>query len=633
MRTTVNRALVFLLGAGTLVAPVIAQKSALKKALPANTILFVSAPDLDRSIEEMMEMPLARMWREQEVQDFFGDLLKLAEKKVEEGLEQGRRAHASGEFPFDPDQLMKLRVHGFTMAVTELDLRKTEQGIRPRVGIAVHLNFGDSASKWREIIDFGIGVLEQKAQNEIERKDAEIGGVKMTSLLPKEGDFGDLGLHWAWMGDGLMLSTLGEGLRSSITAMAADKAVLTDAKNYKESFRPLDSQGAELEVFVQPGALIEFGLKALAMAKAEEPDFPAMIDVEGVARAVDALGLNSVLASAETMSYADGRSLSNGYTYSPEPIRKGLFAGGNKQLSLDFLRWVPKDVASFEACTFDLAAIYDAVEAGLKAYNEDFAGQLLGQLKNYEEQIGVNLKEDLVGAFGNEFVMWSMPSAGLMSTPEMSVLVKIKDEQRLLKALQTIAKLTNNLVEIEAAERRGIMVHRVVVNYDPSGEIGMNPFDMFSPNFAFKNGYLVGGFSTSDIKRTFARMDREDDDPKDDVRGNVEFAPYLSKLPEGGLTSLSFTDWKANFESLYQMLTSAAAFVPVGEQIPIDLSLLPDSSALTKHLFGSMTYKTADGNGFRSVTHSPWGAETYMGLGLAVGAAAGAAAVMQARRH
>lgn len=621
MRSKVNRALFLLLGAGSLVAPAVAQKSALKKALPAKTIFYVSAPDLDRSIEEMMVMPLARMWREEEVQDFFGDLLKLADKKIEEGLEQGRQAHASGQFPFDPDQLMKLRVHGFTLALTELDLRKTEQGIRPRIGITLHLNFGDSAGKWREIIDYGIAALEQQAQDQVQRKEAAVGDFKMVSLTPTQGDLGDLGLHWAWMGDSLALSTLSDDLRGSITAIATDQAVLTDSKNYKESFRMLDNQGAELEVFVQPGALVEFGLKALAMAKEEEPDFPPMINIEGIARAVDALGLNSVLAAAETMSYVDGRSVSKGYTYSPEPIRKGLFAGGNKQLSLDFLRWVPKDVASFEAFTFDLAAIYDAIEAGLKAYDEEFAAHVLGQLAHYEEQIGVNLKEDLVGAVGNEFMMWSMPSAGLMSTPELSVLIKIKDEQRLLKALQTIAKLTNNLVEIEAAERRGITVHRVHVNYDPSGNIGMNPFDMFSPNFAFKDGYLVGGFSTSDIKRTFARMDRQDDDPKDDVRGNVEFAPYLSQLPDGGLTSLSFTDWKANFESLYQMLTSAAAFVPVGEQIPIDLSLLPDSSTLTKHLFGSLTYKMADGNGFRSVTHSPWGAETYMGLGLLGGAA------------
>ena len=44
-------------------------------------------------------------------------------------------------------------------------------------------------------------------------------------------------------------------------------------------------------------------------------------------------------------------------------------------------------------------------------------------------------------------------------------------------------------------------------------------------------------------------------------------------------TSLGFTDWKAQFESLYQVLTSVLAFVPMSEEVPIDISLLPALAA------------------------------------------------------
>ena len=50
----------------------------------------------------------------------------------------------------------------------------------------------------------------------------------------------------------------------------------------------------------------------------------------------------------------------------------------------------------------------------------------------------------------------------------------------------------------------------------------------------------------------FQRMDRKDDEPKNDIRGNKEFAAIAAQIP-AGVSEVSFTDWKANFESLYQV--------------------------------------------------------------------------------
>ena len=106
-----------------------------------------------------------------------------------------------------------------------------------------------------------------------------------------------------------------------------------------------------------------------------------------------------------------------------------------------------------------------------------------------------------------------------------------------------------------------------------------------------------------------------------------EFAPYLASIPRSGLTSVSFTDWKANFEGLYQMATSLVAFLPVDGEIPIDLSLLPDVGTLTKHLFGAVSWSGSDGNGWSSQTISPWGPE-MVGVLAGVGVAGAAAVFM-----
>ena len=46
-------------------------KKSLKEALPATTLAYFSVPDLDRSFLEFQKAPLFKIWREEEVQEFF----------------------------------------------------------------------------------------------------------------------------------------------------------------------------------------------------------------------------------------------------------------------------------------------------------------------------------------------------------------------------------------------------------------------------------------------------------------------------------------------------------------------------------------------------------------------------------
>ena len=64
------------------------------------------------------------MWKEGETQEFAAGPLKLANKWLDERLEEGRQAHKAGSFPFSPDELLKLRVHSATFALTSIDVGK-----------------------------------------------------------------------------------------------------------------------------------------------------------------------------------------------------------------------------------------------------------------------------------------------------------------------------------------------------------------------------------------------------------------------------------------------------------------------------------------------------------------------------
>src|SRR5262245_66260657 len=85
----------------------------------------------------------------------------------------------------------------------------------------------------------------------------------------------------------------------------------------------------------------------------------------------------------------------------------------------------------------------------------------------------------------------------------------------------------------------------------------------------------------------------------------------------------SITDMMADFESIYQIATVFLSLVHLGEELPIDISLLPDSGTLTKHLFGSLSYSRSDSSGSETMSTSPFGHEVAVLVAAGIAGAAG----------
>lgn len=586
--------------------------------LPSSTMAVFSIPDMGASMERFKSMPLAKMWHEDEVQDFFADLLELGEAQWNRMIEQGHKMHANGDLPVSPDDLLKLRLNGSTVALTHFGMTTSEWGDPiPDVGIVVQLDFGDSADSWFKLIDMGIGMMQQEAGDNMVRADVEIGSYKLTSMTPTRNEV-PMSLNMARVGNSLVFGTDTEEVTSIISGLSSQKRVLGSAGSYQSAVAQLGIGKPEMTGFMQMKPFVDAivdGVRVIAEAEG------APIDPDGIGRALDAMGFNSIQSSAFASSYENGECVSRSYTVSPQPTRRGFFAGGVKNLEMDFLRWVPKGAVSVSAATMDVGSIYDALAGGLRAYDEELHDQMMAELAKHEDEYGMTIKEDLFGAFGDQYISWSMPMVAMGSPPEMAFLIKVRDQQRLMKTLNTLTELSDGLVELNDVNRRGIEAHQLRVNMPAEANMMMNPFDMFVPTFSFKDGYMVVGFSAGDVKRVFDRMDREDD-PSGDIRGNEEVAALIQRLPESGVTSVSFTDWKANFEALYQVATGVLAFLPMDQDMPVDFVLLPESTTLTQHLTGGVSYTVADGNGFSTVSHSPFGPEVIVGLGVLAGGAA-----------
>lgn len=590
-------------------APLVAQESALPY-LPKDTLFAVSAPDFAGSMARFQQMPLAKMWAEEEVQNLVADLRTLIEQKWGEGLEQAKEMHAQGAMPVDPADLMNLRIGGFTVALTRLGMEVGDFGPQPKVGILAHIDFGSSSAAWNKLLPVGMSMLEGALEGNATKSTRKVGTIEVVSFAPSvEGP--EMALEIAMLPNGLMFGTIGGEVQSVLESMQQKAPVL----GATAGFAATTGAAPECQVYLSSAPWGRFALDLLRLAS--DMGHLGGVDVDGLERALDTMGCLKEHRFTATSSYVDGKCVTRTLH------QHEASTSSSKPIDTKFLKWVPKDAVGFSAMTLDLNSTYDTLLRGLNAYDEEFGKQALAQLAKMEEQLGFSIRGDLLDSIGNQLVGWSMPMTTL-ATPELAYVIEMKDQAKFVKAAKGIAKLSQGLLTIEEGEKRGVTAYQVRIDMDRLGGMGGGMMGMLGnvkPTFAFKDGYMVVCLSPSDVKRVFQRMDREDD-PKGDVRSNKEFVAVAAALPQG-VQSLSFSNWKSQFEGLYGIASGLLATVKLGVEMPIDLAQLPDPSTLTKHLFASISYSTTSANGTTTVSTSPFGPEIGLaffavGIGAAV---------------
>ncbi len=621
MKLSLARSLASLL----LVATPLAAQTSILPYLPKDTLMAISVPDLNGSMADFGSMPLAKMWAEDDVQAFFADVKKMVGKQIEQGMAQAKEMQAQGALPFDPEELLKLRMQGMTFALTHLEMKAGDFGPAPKFGMVMHMDFGPSAETWTKLVQTGLGMLEAQAGENLTKKESKVGEITIHSFQPNTAEGLEMSLNVAMVPGGMLIGTLTDEVTGICEAMQKKTPMLGASAQYQATAKRLNTPGSEFEVFMRLDPMVDFGISFLRMAL--EQGGVEGVDMAGIERAIDAMGWRKLGTMAASSSYVDGKCVTRSFHTPGTEVA----TAAPKLIDTKFLKWVPKDAVGFSASTMDVMSVHDTLMRGLDAYDAEFAKQVKGQIEEMEKQLGFSIRNDLFGAFGDHYIYWSMPLGSIAAPPELAVLVKVTDDTKIVTVLKGLAKISNGMLEIEEGEKRGLKAWTVKVNFDPTqGMGGFNIFDVVQPTFSFKNGYMVVGMSPSDVKRVFQRLDREDD-PKNDIRGNKEFAAIANAIP-AGVQSLSFTDWKSDFESMYQIATGLLAVVPIGEDVPINTQLLPDASVLTKHLFASVSYTKSDATGTESITTSPFGPEVGLLFGAALGAA-GAVLGISARRN
>lgn len=588
-----------------------------KEKLPPETLIYAAFPDIQQSAKDFEGMPLMKLWREEEVQEFVAKPLAMLPALFAQGTKFLASALEEAGVPLKVEEILALRPGGLFYAVIG------PGGPGEPIRFAGAIQVGGEVAPLERLVGMGLGMLQAQKEQMGEAlagvKSLELAGAKavVADTTTQGGPFSSFTL--AYRG-GLFLMASSEALARQILGPDPETSLAKD-KTFRHCFSKLRALGAEAELFIRPAGILQ-ALEA-ALPALPVPELAQFLEEFGpkIQAGLAASGLKGLEAIALSSTYIDGKAAWDSFTLAPAP-RKGLLAlGDGAALDLGHLAWVPKDAAGLSMGILPMNGLLDTL-LGIATAVDEQAGQMAAvQLGLLKEQIGVDIKADLLDLLGGEFIYFSGNMNNITSAPPMTLLLQVKDQEKFLNSLETLLGLTQGAVTLSATKDPGTgqALWRVELDASLFGDavMGFNPAALLQPTFAFQEGFWVLGLTPRDVRRTLAQMQGK---AKGDIRENPAVAALLKELPEK-VTGLSYSDTRGTIETFYTMGQGLLGLVPLPRELPLDLALLPGGDTVGKHFFPGTSYQVTLADGFLSRGTSSFGPEVLLGAG-AVGAAA-----------
>jgi hypothetical protein len=324
--------------------------------------------------------------------------------------------------------------------------------------------------------------------------------------------------------------------------------------------------------------------------------------VPNAAPVLEALGLDAV--DALTMQHGfDEAAMRTRLSLSVPGERRGLLRPSqHKPFTLADLPKMPPDVSGFTAVQLDPGTLFDLVlELNGRLATGQQAAAAKEAIEGVNQKLGVNVREDLLGALGPLWVSYASHAEGIIFLGQ-TLLVQVKDEAKLRAA---VAKLLGGLrqqsrgnFQIRHQRYHGVDVHSVQVS---------SPGTTFvlAPTIAIHQGWLVVGLFPQPVHGYLLRATGALPAWKPDN----EVAATLKRLP-AQYRYLAVTDPRAGIRQVLAwgpMMAASAMSAQPG--LSIDISALPNAYEVTQHLFPNVTVASDEGTSltFESVAslHTP----------------------------
>jgi hypothetical protein len=330
----------------------------------------------------------------------------------------------------------------------------------------------------------------------------------------------------------------------------------------------------------------------------------AFVDLAGLAKVAGAR--NKDVARLSTDLGGDAVKSLVLYSGFDGPVEHGLmeldFSGPRKGLlrlldgkpfRLGDVPPLPADTAGWTMTHFDPGVAYDegvrAAETIVGLLSPNDLPKLKEGLKGLDDTLGVNLRQDLLGALGDQFVQCSSATDGPLFFGN-TYLIKVKDPEKLQtsleQALKGVAKQTGRDISSKKRTYHGVTLHEIHVRQQGF---------IFLPTYAIHKGWLAVAYYPQPVQGFVLRANGELPAWKPDAPTREAFA----KLPQE-FTTVSVSDPRPTVKQVLALAPLVGA--AVDSSLPgsnFDVGLLPNGHEATRHLFPNVTVVTTGKDSLR----------------------------------
>jgi hypothetical protein len=317
-----------------------------------------------------------------------------------------------------------------------------------------------------------------------------------------------------------------------------------------------------------------------------------------MAKLMSDLGLDQV-QSWTMYSGFDGEAERSVSELTMSGSRKGILRlVSGKPFKLTDLPPVPPDAVAWSATNFDAGVFYDtgvqAVESIVAALSPDDVPKVKGFLQIADGALGISLRNDLLGALGEQFMQYTSPAEGPFSFGQ-TFLFKVKNANKLQGSFEQAVKALAKLIGVDATLKkttyRGVTLHELQVR---------QPGFFFVPTFAIHNDWLVIGYFPQAVQGYVLRATGELPRWQPDRR--VQAA--LDRLPKEFI-SITVTDPRPGMKQLLALAPLAgSALKSLVPDARFEVGMIPNGHEATQHLFPNVSVVSDEGTTLRSETRA-----------------------------
>ncbi len=335
------------------------------------------------------------------------------------------------------------------------------------------------------------------------------------------------------------------------------------------------------------------------------------------------LGLDGVKRLEMVWGFQDDAIRSEIRAVVPSPRRGILALFDQPSFTIDSLPPIPADLTGFTVVSIDMAKTYDRVLDIMKTQKPEMADQIPAMEGAIEQQLGVNLRNDILARIGPKASFFMEMPAGAMANPMVAMFslfngvtltFEVRDEAALAKSLDTLIARVNDLIRQQQAARGGnapaIEFTRAagqqngyVLNFPP-GTLPPGPLAALQPTILLGPDRLAIGATTPAANKAM-----QPKAPDGVWKPTGAFAPVARRLPRG-MILLTVSDPRDSIPGVVAMIPTFVPQInaaiaadrrkagkPAGPMLQIAPDQVPTADELTSRLFPTTLALAVDDQG------------------------------------